>query len=129
MPVARRSHYFPPPSDTTLKRYGLTEADWFAMCRRQRGVCPVCNGPFGDRQLVVDHAHVAGFKANKWKKRGDKRWRVRVMTPADRRIHVRGVLHAWCNGLVRKWLTEDRARSILAYLEAHRARSETSARG
>ncbi len=39
--------------------------------------------------------------------------------PEDRRKHVRGVLHSHCNRYVRAWLTLERARAILTYLEAH----------
>jgi hypothetical protein len=119
-----------PPSDVTLRSYGLTVADWYAMCRRQNGVCPVCRKPFGDRKLVVDHEHVKGFRARKRKKMAGGKVRAkfdptsRVMSPAERRPHVRGVLHAWCNGLVRVWLTLERAESIRDYLEAHRARRQ-----
>lgn len=118
----------PPPTLGTLRRYGLTPADWTEMCRRQDNMCPVCNKPFGDRKLVVDHAHVAGFKATKKRKGKKKRngervvVRVRVMEPEERRRHVRGVLHAWCNGYVRAWLTLDRAESLVTYLRAHAAR-------
>lgn len=118
----------PPPTLPTLRRYGLTPADWDAMVRRQRGVCPVCRQPFGDRRLVVDHEHVAGFKARRRRKarrvrNGERATvRVRVMPQDERRRHVRGILHAWCNGYVRAWLTLDRAESILEYLRAHEAR-------
>lgn len=117
-----------PPSSKTLAAYGLTADEWLTICRRQRCVCPVCLKPFGDRMLVTDHEHVAGFKARKRRKaKGSKRGkgkevRVRVMTPEERKRHVRGVLHAWCNGLVRQWLTLERAESICAYLRAHAAR-------
>jgi hypothetical protein len=126
MPVALPS----PPSAATLRGYGLTSADWYAMCRRQGCVCPVCRQPFGDRKLVVDHEHVKGWKKRKPKKMAGGKVRAksdptsRVMTPAERRPHVRGVLHAWCNGLVRVWLTLERAESIRDYLEAHRARRQ-----
>ncbi len=45
------------------------------------------------------------------------------MAPADRRKHVRGVIHNYCNRFVRSWLTLPRARAIVAYLEAHERRS------
>lgn len=119
-----------PPSTDTLRRYGLTAADWLAICRRQGYVCPVCLKPFGDRKLVTDHDHVAGFRARKRRRakkaKGGVRKviTVRVMTPDERRRHVRGVLHAYCNGLVRRWLTLERAESIVAYLKAHRTRRD-----
>lgn len=127
MPVP--THAVKPPTDCTLRKYGLTAADWLAMAKLQRWTCPVCQQPFGDRKLVVDHEHVAGFKAGKKRKSRDKRGRsktgivrVRAMCPADRKPYVRGILHAWCNGFVRRWLTLSRAASILAYLQAHEER-------
>ena len=97
-----------PPTKGTLHRYRLTEALWFQMVRRQAGLCPICSLPLaGGRKLVVDHAHVRGFKR---------------MKPEERRKHVRGVLHSFCNRYVRGWLTLPRARAIVAYLEGHEAR-------
>lgn len=124
-PVRRPAAAPPPPTKKTLDNYGLTPADWAAMCLRQGNVCPICLKPFADRKLVVDHAHVAGWKARKGRLKSGRRRAnkdVRVMTPAQRRPHVRGVLHAWCNGLVRSWLTLPRAKAIVAYLEAHERR-------
>lgn len=115
----------PPPSKGTLRSYGLTPDDWYAMCRRQGGVCPVCRQPFGDRKLAIDHEHVKGWRARKAKlKSGKVRASKdrRVMTPEQRRPHVRGILHMYCNGLVRKWLTVERTESILAYLLSHKRR-------
>lgn len=111
------------PKEATLREYGLDRAAWLAMAKRQRWTCPICEQPFGDRALAIDHEHVAGWKARKRRKgktvRGGKRVdvRVRVMTPEQRRPYVRGILHSWCNRFVRSWLTLSRARSIVAYLE------------
>ncbi len=98
------------------------------MCVRQGWCCPVCTQPFGDRKLAIDHEHVKGWRARK-RRKGTKRVggkrvevRVRVMTPAERKPHVRGVLHMYCNGLIRSWLTLARTKTILAYLEAHESR-------
>lgn len=115
------------PSLKTLKKYGLTEADWVAMCKACGDTCVVCGKPFEDRPLVIDHEHVKGFKATKLRKAKKKKAgaterhtiRVRKMTPADRRKYVRGVIHNYCNRFVRSWLTLPRARAIVAYLEAY----------
>lgn len=117
-----------PPTEATLRKYGLTVEDWWAMHALQRGICPICRDPFGDRALAIDHEHVRGFRARKKRRRkkGDGTIKVRVMPPAERRRHVRGILHAWCNRFVRRWLTLDRARSIVAYLEAHELRIKTA---
>lgn len=117
-----------PPTKATLRKYGLDLADWREMCRRQFWTCPICCQPFSDRKLAIDHEHVKGFRARKRRKGKRKRngvradVRVRVMRPEERREFVRGILHAWCNRFVRKWLTLPRARSIVAYLEAFEAR-------
>lgn len=117
------------PTAATLAKYGMTAADWWNMVRRQRWLCPVCNEPLGARKLAIDHEHVAGFKARKRRKSKRKRngkraeVRVRVMPPSERRKHVRGILHSYCNRFVRMWLTLERAERILAYLEEHERRS------
>ena len=120
-----------PPSTTTLRKYGMTEADWYTFARLQNYTCPICQRPFEDRALVIDHEHVKGWRARKPKKmaggkirhRNDNR--SRVMTPEERRPHVRGILHSWCNLYVRSWLTLPRAESIVAYLRAHESRRQS----
>lgn len=114
-----------PPSGGTLRTYGLTVDDWLAMARRQGYACPICRQPFGDRALVIDHEHVRGWRARKRKLKSGKvraSKDQRVMTPAQRREYVRGILHAWCNGYVRRWLTLERAESIVAYLKVYHAK-------
>lgn len=117
------------PTEGTLRKYGLTKADWLKMAKNQRYTCPICEQPFGDRALAVDHEHVAGWRARKRRKgkkvKDGKRInvRVRVMTPEQRRPYVRGILHSWCNRFVRSWLTLSRARSIVSYLESHELRN------
>lgn len=113
------------PSVATLRRYGLSVDDWWDMARRQNITCPVCQQSFGDRLLVVDHEHVKGWRARKRKLKSGRRRAAkdqRVMTPEQRRQHVRGILHAWCNGYVRAWLTLERAESIVRYLREHERR-------
>ena len=106
------------PRADTLKKYGLTQADWLSLCAACKYTCVVCGKPFGDRPLVVDHEHVKGFKAHKKRKAKHGRTiKVRVMPPEERRRYVRGVIHNYCNRFVRRWLTLDRARAIVAYLE------------
>lgn len=116
-----------PPTAQTLARYGLTADEWRAMCQRVRYTCVVCGKPFGDRPLVVDHEHVRGWRARKRKLKSGKARAAkdqRVMTPAERKLYVRGVLHSYCNRFVRSWLTLDRARAITAYLEAYHKSKE-----
>lgn len=110
-----------PPRLATLRKYGLTEADWLEMCKACDYTCVVCGKPFEDRPLVVDHEHIKGFKARKTRKakKGGHKIKVRVMPPAERKKYVRGVLHNYCNRFVRSWLTLSRAQAIVAYLERY----------
>lgn len=110
-----------PPSEKTLVKYGLTAAEWLGMCKACNYTCVVCGKPFDGRPLVIDHEHVKGFNARKKRKakKGGHTIKVRVMTPADRRRYVRGVIHNYCNRFVRSWLTLDRAKAIVAYLEEY----------
>lgn len=134
MPVARRettSVNLKVPSFGTLSSYGLTVDDWLEMVHRQDYSCPVCGQPFGDRPLVIDHEHVKGWRARKRKTRDGIRRATkghRVMTPAERRVYVRGVLHSFCNRYVRRWLTLEFVQRVGPYLEAHRARREAETR-
>lgn len=112
-----------PPTLATLRKYGLTAEDWERMCDRQHDICPVCAKPFGGRKLAIDHEHVRGFKARRAPLKGRVLKR-RVMSPAERRRHVRGILHSYCNRFVRRWLTLERAESIVRYLKAHAERSK-----
>ena len=96
-----------PPTKGTLRKYGMTAADWLRIAQRQYYICPVCREPFGVRKLVIDHAHAHGF---------------RKMKPIDKQRHVRGILHSFCNRYVRGWLTLKRATAIVDYLQAHEAR-------
>lgn len=101
-----------PPSKATLRRYGLDEVSW-----RERlppdGLCPVCKRPLEQLRVVIDHEHVP-----KWRK----------LPPAERKRHVRSTgLCNYCNfRLLRKGLTLERARRIVAYLEAHERASAQS---
>lgn len=107
------------PSAGTLRKYGLTQGEWLALCESCNHTCVICGKPFDGRPLVVDHEHVKGFKARKKRKAkvGGHVIKVRVMGPAERRRYVRGVIHNFCNRFVRKWLTLARAKAIVAYLE------------
>lgn len=107
------------PRLATLRKYGLVEADWNRLCEECNFTCVICGKPFEDRPLVVDHEHVKGFKARKKRKaKNGKTVKVRVMGPEERRKHVRGILHSFCNRFVRRWLTLDRAEAIVKYLKA-----------
>lgn len=97
MPEARQ------PSKPTLRKYGLTVDEWRAMLNLQGGVCAVCGTLPASGTLHIDHEHVRG-----WTK----------MEPAQRRLHVRGLLcyrdnRFFCS----KGMTPARARRIAEYLE------------
>ncbi len=98
-----------PPSKATLRRYGLDEADWFVLVP-EGGVCPICVRPPRDGKTVIDHEHVP-------------RWKYKP--PSERKKYVRGLLCSWCNfRLLRKGLTLERAKRIVAYLTAYHERTK-----
>jgi hypothetical protein len=70
------------PTPATLKKYGLTSAEWRAILDRQGGGCGACGTVPPSGRLNVDHAHVRG-----WKK----------MVPEERKGYVRGLLCYMCN--------------------------------
>jgi len=91
------------PSARTLRRYGLTEADWWKLFLRAKGVCEICGCV--TKRLCIDHEHVKG-----WKK----------MAPEERKKHVRGLLCWRCNvGVVGRGVTVERASAALEYLKRY----------
>lgn len=124
MPMAQK--FTALPTLATLRKYGMTVNDFLTFCREQEWRCPICREPLtDDRKLAIDHAHVKGWRARKLRTlKNGTRAKVRVMPPAERRLHVRGVLHAFCNRFVRSWLTLDRAARIVAYLEDYERRKD-----
>lgn len=65
------------PLPPTLRKYGLTPAEWLTIADRQGNVCAVCKKLPENGRLCTDHDHVKG-----WKK----------MKPEKRKEHVRGLL-------------------------------------
>lgn len=101
-----------PPRPETIAKYGLTQAEWCMLAESQGNVCAVCGRLPASGRLAIDHAHVP-----KWKH----------MAPRERRKHVRGLVCFICNGkCVNKHMTIDKARRVLAYLIAHRDRTEAA---
>lgn len=97
-----------PPSEKTLKRYGLSREDWLAILDRQLGVCIICGQEPKTGRLVIDHSHVKG-----WKK----------LPPEKRKLHVRGLTCWWDNKtLLGRGLTLARAEAVVEYLTAHNNR-------
>lgn len=93
------------PSKQTLSRYGLVISDWQQMVVEQVGLCAVCGKAPRNGRFNIDHDHVRG-----WKK----------MEPSERRKHVRGLICPFCNHYcVGRYMTVERSKRILAYLELH----------
>ena len=94
------------PSAATLKRYGLTEREFFEMARNQNDLCPIC-GQLPSR-WVVDHEHVPGWK---------------LRSPQNRRKYVRGLVCWYCNWrFLAKGITVERACNLADYLLAYQRR-------
>jgi hypothetical protein len=99
-----------PTSAPTLKKYGLSLAEWSALAARQGGVCAICRKLPTTGRLVIDHLHAKG-----WKK----------MEPDRRKTYVRGLLCWFCNYyLVRKGVTPARAHGAGNYLTAFALRTQ-----
>ena len=96
------------PKLPTLRRYGLSLADWNAMAESQGCVCYVCEKLTKTGRLCVDHEHVKN-----WKK----------LLPEHRKLFVRGLLCFRCNTtFVGRGITTQRAERVAAYLRAYALR-------
>lgn len=96
------------PKPATLRRYGLSEAQWLTILKRQGGVCAICCLLPKNGRLCTDHDHVKG-----WKK----------LPPEERRKHVRGLLCFFCNHYyVGRALTVFKADNVAKYMRAHAKR-------
>lgn len=50
-----------PPKTATLRRHGITQAQYDEMLERQGGKCALCDFvPAGGRRLCIDHDHATG---------------------------------------------------------------------
>jgi Recombination endonuclease VII. len=96
------------PSPATLKKYGLSEAEWRAHLDFQGGVCFVCELEPKKGRLCIDHEHVKG-----WKK----------MPPEQRKRFVRGLLCWVCNShYLFRGITVRRSQRVTEYLEVYSKR-------
>lgn len=97
------------PAPDTLKKYGLTRADWDELLEAAGGACWVCGNVSPSGILHIDHFHVRGFK---------------VMAPATKKLYVRGLL-CWMDNsvLLRRGVTPQRLRSAAEYLERFEERN------
>lgn len=101
------------PKQNTLKRYGLSASEWFAIARRQGFVCAVCRKLPENGRLCTDHEHVKGWKR---------------MPPDQRKRYVRGLLCYFCNHYyVGRAITVEKAANVLSFLKAHEIRKIQSA--
>lgn len=89
------------PSVGTLRRYGLTAEEWWAMYNKHDGACHICK--VQSKRLCVDHFHVP-----KWK----------TMPSDQRKQYVRGLCCYVCNSrLLTRGVTIEKLKSAAAYLE------------
>ena len=100
------------PLRATLRKYGFASAEeWLALATRDAQgniVCAVCGKPPMTGRLVTDHEHVKG-----WKK----------LPPSERRRFCRGLTDWFCNNAyLGRGITVEKARGVVAYLEAYAAR-------
>jgi hypothetical protein len=98
------------PTAATLKRYGLTAAEWLGLLKAQGWRCPICLKRGAGVRWNTDHHHVP-------------RWK--TMPPSERRRYVRGVLCAYCNfRRVNSRMPADEAARIADYLRAYETRRD-----
>lgn len=98
------------PTLGTLKKYGLSVAEWRKILRRQHGACFVCEQVPTKGRLCIDHEHVRGWKHQ---------------PPTERKKYVRGLLCFRCNTLyVGRAITLARAKNVVKYLEEYEERTD-----
>jgi hypothetical protein len=92
------------PRDLYLRRtYGITEAEYEEILKKQNGVCWICGKPPKKRRLHVDHLHV------KRDKKAD---------PKLKRTKVRGLLCWGCNTAIAKFKDDPaKLKKAAAYCE------------
>ena len=93
------------PSVATLKKYGLSEAEWAEILDRQGAVCAVCKKAPSTGRLCIDHDHAKG-----WKK----------MPPEKRKLFVRGLLCWVCNHYyLGRGISITKAENVVLYLKRY----------
>jgi hypothetical protein len=91
------------PSAPTLKKYGLSLAEWEAIAESQGRCCYVCKQVPKSGRLHIDHDHV-----KKWKS----------LPPETRKTAVRGLLCFRCNTTYcGRSITIERSQNVTRYLE------------
>lgn len=100
------------PKATSLKRYSLTQEEWVEYVKQHNYVCPICLRLPKNKRLVTDHWHCPGFKKL-------------PKNSKDRYNCWRGNICAKCNmTLLPTWMTLERARNIVKYLEAYEKKKQ-----
>ena len=95
-------------SKASLDKYGLDEQMWLTMLRDQGWKCLICDKPSSTGAYVVDHEHIRGYKK---------------LPPEQKRLYVRGICCWFCNhSYLGRGITLEKARNMVAYLEAYAAR-------
>ena len=96
------------PTESTLRKYGLSVGDWNLIAFRQGERCALCKGLPPSGRLAIDHEHVRGFKR---------------MPPDEKRKHVRGLLcQLPCNRYLLAKNTSATLDGVREYLAAHEGR-------
>lgn len=91
------------PSNATLRKYGLSAAEWQSIYDGQNGLCPICEKPL--TRACVDHKHVRGWK---------------TMPPDERKKFVRGLLCFICNfRILTRGVTVEKLERAAAYLRKY----------
>ncbi len=90
--------------DDYLRRtYGITEREYEAILKEQKGVCWICHNPPKNRKLHVDHKHVK---------------RDKHANPKLKRTMVRGLLCWGCNTAIAKFGDDsERLRNAADYID------------
>lgn len=96
------------PSPSTLKKYGMTAADFIAVWERQKKVCAICKRVPSSGRICIDHEHAPNWK---------------TLKPQYRKLFVRGLLCFFCNySYCGRGVTIPIAQNLLAYLVDHEVR-------
>lgn len=97
------------PTETTLKKYGLTVSTWLDLAALEGFTCAICEKKPKSGVLHIEHEH-----ARRWKK----------MPPEQRVLFIRGLVCQFCNRFVlARTITLRKARRIVWYLERYEGRS------
>lgn len=96
------------PSNSTLKKYGLTAKEWLDIVHEQGDCCPICKRVPPSGSLVTDHFHVRGFKK---------------MIPEEKKKYLRGITCGHCNRFyLAKGITVEKAKNLVLYLQRYEER-------